>query len=106
MLINLLDNALRHSPTDGAIAIIGQHHEDHVTLAVSDQGPGIAPEEQEKVFHRFARLDEGGRAGLGLTIARTFVEAHGESIWYEDAPGGGARFVLSLPCAHFDEGEA
>ena len=68
-----------------------------MTLAVSDQGPGIAPEEQEKVFHRFARLDEGGRAGLGLTIARTFVEAHGESIWYEDAPGGGARFVLSLP---------
>ncbi len=106
VLINLLDNALRHSPADGVIAIIGQRREDHVTLAVSDQGPGIAPEEQEKVFHRFARLDEGGRAGLGLTIARTFVEAHGESLWYEDAPGGGARFVLSLPCAHFDEGEA
>ncbi|MFI5036223.1 MAG: ATP-binding protein [Acidimicrobiales bacterium] len=105
VLINLLDNALRHSPDDGAIAIIGQRRDDHVTLAVSDQGPGISPDEQEKVFHRFARLDEGGRAGLGLTIARTFVEAHGESLWYEDAPGGGARFVLSLPTARFDAAE-
>jgi len=106
VLINLLDNAIRHSPDHGVIAVIGAVADDHVTLAVSDEGPGIPPERREEVFSRFTRFDTGGRAGLGLAIARTFVEAHGESIWYEDAPGGGARFVLSLPTARFDPGEA
>jgi two-component system sensor histidine kinase KdpD len=106
VLINLLDNAIRHSPEHGVIAVIGQVSDDHVTLAVSDQGPGVPEEQQEVVFERFASFDKGGHAGLGLTIARTFVEAHGESLWYEDAPGGGARFVLSLPTAHYDTAEA
>jgi two-component system sensor histidine kinase KdpD len=105
VLINLLDNAIRHSPDHGVIAVIGAATDDHVTLAVSDEGPGVPPDRREEIFHRFARFDTGGRAGLGLTIARTFVEAHGESIWYEDAPGGGARFVLSLPTAHYDTTE-
>ena len=49
------------------------------------------------MFDRYVRFDTGGRAGLGLTIAKTFVEAHGEHIWVEDVPGGGARFVFTLP---------
>ena len=49
------------------------------------------------MFDRYVRFDTGGRAGLGLTIAKTFVEAHGERIWVEDAPQGGARFVFTLP---------
>ena len=68
-------------------------------LSVADEGPGVAPSDREAVFDRFAQFDTGGRAGLGLTIAKTFVEAHGERIWYETAPGGGARFVFSLPLA-------
>jgi two-component system sensor histidine kinase KdpD len=99
VLINLLDNAIRHSPTEGIISVEARRGDDDVILSVTDQGPGIAPENRPAVFERFAQLDKGGRAGLGLTIARTFVEAHGEEIWYEDAPNHGARFVFSLPLA-------
>ena len=99
VLINLLDNANRHSPTDGVITVEARREENQVVLSVADQGPGIAPNQRQIVFERFAQLDKGGRAGLGLTIARTFVEAHGEEIWYEDAPNHGARFVFSLPLA-------
>jgi signal transduction histidine kinase len=99
VLINLLDNATRHSPVDGIITVEARREQDQVVLSVTDQGPGIAPSQRQTVFERFAQLDKGGRAGLGLTIAKTFVEAHGEEIWYEDAPNQGARFVLSLPLA-------
>jgi two-component system sensor histidine kinase KdpD len=96
VLINLLDNADRHSPSDGLITITGELHHGRVTLSVSDEGPGVAPSNQESLFNRFVQFDTGGRAGLGLTIAKTFVEAHGEHIWYEDAPDGGARFLFTL----------
>ncbi|MDE3064159.1 MAG: DUF4118 domain-containing protein [Acidobacteriota bacterium] len=105
VLLNLLDNAVRYSPETSAIEVAGAVTDDHVTLTVTDHGPGIPPEERAAVFDRFARLDESGRAGLGLTIARTFVEAHGESIWYEGTPDHGARFALSLPVAHYDTAE-
>jgi signal transduction histidine kinase len=68
-----------------------------LVLSVADEGPGVLPGDREAVFDRFSKFDTGGRAGLGLTIAKTFVEAHGEHIWYEEAPEGGARFVFSLP---------
>jgi two-component system sensor histidine kinase KdpD len=99
VLINLLDNANRHSPADGVITVEARREGSDVILSVADQGPGIAPENRQAVFERFAQLDKGGRAGLGLTIAKTFVEAHDEEIWYEDAPNHGARFVFSLPLA-------
>lgn len=102
VLINLLDNANRHSPGDAFLEVSAAYHGDHVTVSVSDHGPGIPADQREQVFNRFARLDTGGRAGLGLTIAKTFVEAHGERIWYEEAPGGGACFVVSLPVATYD----
>ena len=59
----------------------------------------MPPQEREAVFESFVRFDTGGRSGLGLAIAKTFVEAHGERIWVEDGPGGGARFVFTLPLA-------
>jgi two-component system, OmpR family, sensor histidine kinase KdpD len=99
VLVNLLDNANRHSPADGVITVEARREENQVVLSVTDEGPGIAPSQRQAVFERFAQLDKGGRAGLGLTIAKTFVEAHGEEIWYEDAPNRGARFVFSLPLA-------
>ncbi len=97
VVINLLDNASRHSPVDGVITIEASRTNAHVELSVADEGPGIAPDQREVIFERFAQLDKGGRAGLGLTIAKTFVEAHDERISYEDAPSHGARFVITLP---------
>jgi two-component system sensor histidine kinase KdpD len=99
VLINLLDNALRHSPDDGVVTVEARREMNQVIVSVSDQGPGIEPSQRQAIFKRFAQLDKGGRAGLGLTIAKNFVEAHGEEIWYEDAPNHGARFVFTLPVA-------
>ena len=99
VLINLLDNAARHNPPHSLITVTGELREQKIVLCVADEGPGVALDDREAVFNRFAQFDTGGRAGLGLTIAKTFVEAHGEQIWYESAPGGGARFVFSLPVA-------
>ena len=106
VLVNLLDNANRYSPSQGDITVEAWRDGERVLVSVSDQGPGIPGDQRDEVFQQFTRLDKGGRAGLGLTIAKTFVEAHGERIWYEDAPGGGARFVFSLPVARTpgDEG--
>ena len=59
----------------------------------------MPPADREKIFDRFTQMGTGGRAGLGLTIAKTFVEAHDERLWYEEAPGGGARFVFTLSIA-------
>ncbi len=99
VLANLLDNAVRHSPPHSVITVSGERYDGRVAVAVSDHGPGVPVSEREAVFDRFVRFDTGGRTGLGLTIAKTFVEAHGEHIWVEDAPGGGARFVFTLPAA-------
>ncbi len=97
VLVNLLDNAMRHSPDNGHIAISARRDGERVNVSVDDEGPGIAPEDRQVIFNRFVKFDTGGRAGLGLTIAKTFIEAHHEHIWCEQAPGGGARFVFSLP---------
>lgn len=97
VLANLLDNANRHAPADSLITVAGEMRGDRIAVSVTDEGPGVPPTEREAVFDRFVRFDTGGRTGLGLTIAKTFVEAHGERIWVEDVPGGGARFVFTLP---------
>jgi two-component system, OmpR family, sensor histidine kinase KdpD len=99
VLANLLDNANRYAPPEGLITVTGEIRGDRIRLSVTDTGPGIPPAEREAVFDRYVRFDTGGRAGLGLTIAKTFVEAHGEHIWVEDVPGGGARFAFTLPMA-------
>jgi len=96
VLVNLLDNARRHSPVDGKVAISAQRREGLVTISVTDEGPGVAQQDREAIFDRFVQFDTGGRAGLGLTIARTFVEAHGDHLWYEESSAGGARFVVSM----------
>ncbi len=99
VLVNLLDNAARHAPTRSVIFVTGERRGTNVVLSVADQGPGVPAADRETIFDRFTQLGTGGRAGLGLTIAKTFVEAHGERLWYEEAPGGGARFIFTLPIA-------
>ncbi|MGA3148298.1 MAG: ATP-binding protein, partial [Acidimicrobiales bacterium] len=96
---NLLDNANRYAPSESLITVAGEVRGDRIVLSVTDGGPGVPTAEREAVFDRYVRFDTGGRAGLGLTIAKTFVEAHGEHIWVEDVPGGGARFAFTLPMA-------
>jgi len=99
VIANLLENADRHAPTDSTVTIAADIRGDRVAVSIADQGAGVPPEDRDMVFDSFVRFDTGGRSGLGLAVAQTFVEAHGERIWVEDIPSGGARFVFTLPSA-------
>lgn len=99
-LYNLLDNASRHAPPGTAIAVRAEPYgRDQVAISVADHGQGVPRAERQSIFDTFVRFDTGGRAGLGLAISKSFVEAHGQRIWVEEAEGGGARFVITLPVA-------
>jgi K+-sensing histidine kinase KdpD len=101
VLANLIDNAHRHSREGGPVVIAAERRgSDHVVVTVTDHGSGIPRSERTAVFETFVRFDTGGRAGLGLAIAKAFIQAHDETIWVEDPPGGGARFAFTLPVAH------
>jgi signal transduction histidine kinase len=100
VLMNLLTNALRHTPSDGAVAVLVEHRAGEVRVAVEDTGDGIDAEARERMFERFWRGDQSRSsrgAGLGLAIARGLVEAHGGRIWAESREGGGARVCFTLP---------
>ncbi|MHB1987850.1 MAG: sensor histidine kinase [Acidimicrobiales bacterium] len=100
VLTNLVENAVRHAPKTTLISIRAVHKSAQtVEVAVTDQGPGVEAERRKEIFGLFARRDGDAGAGLGLTIAETFVQAHGQHIWVEDAPEGGARFCFTLPVA-------
>jgi signal transduction histidine kinase len=102
VLLNLLTNALRHTPSDGSIAVLVEPARDEVLVSVEDSGEGIAPEVLRRVFDRFWRADparSAGGSGLGLAIARGLIEAHGGRIWAENRPGGGARVSFTLPAS-------
>jgi len=104
VLLNLLANALRHTPGDGAVAVLLEAEGDGVRLSVEDTGEGIAADQLERAFERFWRADsarrrDGAGAGLGLAIAKGLVEAQGGRIWAEPRRGGGARVSLVLPAA-------
>jgi PAS domain S-box-containing protein len=104
VLENLISNAIKYSPEGGAIRIAGRANGDHVIVSVADQGIGIAPEEQERIFERFYRVDnrlrrEAQGAGLGLFLSKAIVEAQGGRMWVDSPPGRGARFSFTLPLA-------
>ena len=102
VLLNLLTNALRHTPSDGSVAVHVEQVRDEVVVRVEDTGDGLEPETRERMFERFWRADEsrsGSGAGLGLAIARALVEAHGGRIWAENRSEGGARVAFTLPIA-------
>jgi two-component system phosphate regulon sensor histidine kinase PhoR len=102
VLLNVLANALRHTPSDGSVAVSLEAVDGAVRVAVEDTGEGLAPEASDRMFERFWRGDRArsaGGAGLGLAIARGLVEAHGGRIWAESPAGGGARVSFTLPAA-------
>jgi signal transduction histidine kinase/putative methionine-R-sulfoxide reductase with GAF domain len=108
ILINLISNALKYSP-GGTVTLAAYATQQSVYVSVSDQGPGIAPEQRARLFQRFERtpsrsVGSGERAkptgtGLGLFLTRHLVESHGGRIWVESEPGQGATFIFTLPRA-------
>jgi signal transduction histidine kinase len=102
ILYNLLENAVKYSPQGGEIRVSVKHEKEHLVIGVSDQGIGISPADQAKLFGSFQRLEEfkpgGARGvGLGLLVCRRLVEAHGGQIWVKSKPGRGSTFFFTLP---------
>ncbi len=100
VLANLLENAAKYTPAGTPIEISAWVDADKITVSVVDSGPGVRPGDEERVFEKFYRGEREsavGGAGLGLTICKAIVEAHGGSIWVENRLAGGAMFCFSLP---------
>jgi two-component system sensor histidine kinase KdpD len=101
VLANVLENAGRLSPPGSPIRIgarpAPRSDAMRVEISVRDEGPGIVPAERDRVFEMFSQNGGGGRAGLGLTIAKAFVEAHGGRIWIDPDVSSGARVVFTVP---------
>ncbi len=110
VLRNLIENAVKYSPDGGTIVITGEVKKDKVVVRVSDEGIGILSEHQDKVFERFYRVESPltrstPGSGLGLSIMKGHVEAHGGEAWLESTAGKGSRFYFSLPLHQMDAGK-
>jgi two-component system sensor histidine kinase KdpD len=102
VLVNLIENALHHSPLTEPVYVRVRRTRSEAFVRVIDHGPGIAPDELEQIFEPFQRGSRTGGvrgAGLGLAIARGFADANGGRVWAESLDGQGAAFVLALPLA-------
>jgi heavy metal sensor kinase len=102
LVLNLLDNAIEHTPADGRVEATWKVADHHAALTVTDSGVGIAPEHVPHLFDRFYRVERNrgrsdGGAGLGLAICRWIAEAHGGSITVQSMPQTGSRFDVELP---------
>jgi heavy metal sensor kinase len=101
VVANLLDNALKYTPAGGRVTVVvAARAEDGAELVISDTGPGIPPHEREQIWRRLYRGDASRSQrglGLGLSVVKAVVEAHGGSVHVEDEPGAGARFTVRLP---------
>jgi signal transduction histidine kinase len=102
VLTNILDNALRHTPEGGEIAVSAKEVNGQIELAVQDSGPGLNAEDLDRIFNRFYRTDvsrqrEDGGSGLGLAIAKSIVQAHGGQVSAESEAGKGLKVIVTLP---------
>lgn len=104
VLRNLLENAIAHTSDGASVAVTAAQHNNHLKVSVTDTGEGIPAEDLPYIFERFYRVDKSrsratGGSGLGLTIARRLVEAHGGTIEVQSELGKGSRFTITLPVA-------
>jgi len=104
---NLLGNAIKFSPDGGHITVTLEDVGEMLQVSVSDEGVGIPKDQQERIFERFYQVDGSARrrfagVGLGLTIAKRIVEAHGGEIWVESEPGAGSTFKFTVPKCQVD----
>ena len=102
VLVNLLTNAVKFSPTGSRIRVRARHDGDVVVVSVADEGVGIERDEQERIFDRYYQSGNGDHArgtGIGLTIAQRFTAQHGGQIWVDSEPGVGSTFAFTMPAA-------
>ena len=100
VFINLLENAAKYTPPGSPIEISATARDGEVTVSVADRGPGIPSGDEQRIFEKFYRASQGdavGGVGLGLTICRGIIQAHGGRIWAEHRAGGGAVLRFTLP---------
>jgi two-component system sensor histidine kinase KdpD len=98
VLMNLIDNAVKYTPQGTPIELSAEVKDEEIVIDVADRGPGIPAGEENRIFEKFVRgSTRGGGMGLGLTICRAIISAHGGRIWAQNRPGGGAAFFFSLP---------
>jgi signal transduction histidine kinase len=99
VLANLVGNAFKFTPAGGQVTVAATATPGHVHVSVRDNGAGIEPAHLSRVFDRFWQLEKAGRGvGLGLSIVRALVEAHGGRVGVESVPGAGSSFWFTLPC--------
>jgi signal transduction histidine kinase len=98
ILVNLIGNAIRYSPENGTVRLAFNRTADDASVTIADEGPGIAAEDQQRIFERFERVQtSAGGTGLGLAISRRLARSMGGDVTLHSAPGEGARFTLTLP---------
>ncbi len=100
VLNNLLDNALKYSPENSALEVRARQLQNEVQISVMDEGPGIPPDDLDRIFDKFYRVQRSEQVagtGLGLAICKGIVEAHGGRIWAENRSGGGTALTIALP---------
>jgi len=107
VLTNLIENVIRYTPSGSLIEIRVQVVDEEMTISIADKGPGIPPNDRERIFDKFYRVLSTQRkgkegSGLGLAVCRGLVEAHGGHIWVENREEGGAIFRFTLPIAKIE----
>ena len=101
VIFNLLSNAVKFTPTGGQVDVDATRVDGEMRVSVADSGPGIAPEDLDRIFEEFQQTEAGARqregTGLGLALSKRFVEMHGGRIWCESELGKGSMFAFTLP---------
>lgn len=111
IMANLLSNAIKFSPSGGEVTVVSEPQGEGLRISVTDHGPGISTEFQDRIFQKFSQADSSdarqrGGTGLGLAITRELVQNMGGTVWFESEPGKGARFFVDLPHARFSSSRA
>jgi signal transduction histidine kinase len=101
VIVNLLSNAVKFTPDGGEVGVGATQENGEVRVSVTDTGPGIAAEDQDRIFEEFQQTEAGlaqrEGTGLGLALSKRLIELHGGRIWVDSEPGKGSTFVFTLP---------